>query len=361
MIQFVNDLALPPVRSVGGQCWSTITQCWSDAICWKPREGEFPSPWPYESPTQLPMSPPTQYYHHLWDIADQKAQEICHTAEQSGRRIAVLWSGGIDSTFVLISILRNIASQSVRLVIYLNQTSILENIDFFVKHIADRIEYQDIGTLNINKKWLRENICVTGEGGDCIFGRILPQLMSLAKQGRLHTDYRDNINNIVELFSKHHDPAFCSWFVSKINANLANSMYGPHIKNLLGWMWWVQYNFIFESKCLRPLMLFNKNTEAITSPYTKDFIDTTFFADKRFQLWSFTHHGGLFDEDGGFPKEQAKQYIYDYDKNKTYKLYKRKSLSQLPSLPYRFYDRHWVGSNESSININECLEQFSIN
>jgi hypothetical protein len=360
--QWVNDLNLPPGKSQAGQYWSWITRCWSDSVCWRPRTGEFPQPWPLLSKPLLPVPAPIVINKHLWDIADQRAVDLYQHAQHTNKKIAVLWSGGIDSTFVLISLLRNIPiTDHSRLVVYLNQHSILENIDFFVEHIDQKIEHHYTDSLNINNEWLGKHLCVSGEGGDSIFGRILPALRPLVNNARLHTHYRDNTNDIVALLSKKHDVQFCSWFVRKINRNLSHSAYNSQVHSLLGWMWWVQYNFIFETKCFRPLMLFNKDNQPIASSLRDEYQSCIFFADTDFQLWSFSNHGGLYDEDGGQHKEQAKQYIYDYDKNKTYRLYKRKTKSQLPTLRYRFYDRHWVGSNKSSIDVNECLEQFLIN
>ncbi|PPU93758.1 hypothetical protein [Xanthomonas albilineans] len=82
-------------------------------------------------------------------------------------RLHVMWSGGIDSTVALVALLKALSGNELdRLTVYLSSHSIAENPGFYQAHIAGRLSVQR----TVSKVGLYENMVVTGELGDQLFG-----------------------------------------------------------------------------------------------------------------------------------------------------------------------------------------------
>ena len=103
----------------------------------KARIGTFNDPWGSQI-SPLYSAPPLKFINDsLADLADRRAIELIKNAKDTNRNIIVMWSGGIDSTFVLTAILKNISEADQELITVLLTThSISDNPDFYFKFLS---------------------------------------------------------------------------------------------------------------------------------------------------------------------------------------------------------------------------------
>ena len=96
----------------------------------------------------------------------ERARQIIDLA--GSKKIVVAWSGGIDSTSVLVEFLK-LAPKS-QLTVLMNRYSIEEYPEFYAKYIKDQIEVIDISQPGILRNCVKDGIIVTGATFDQTFG-----------------------------------------------------------------------------------------------------------------------------------------------------------------------------------------------
>ena len=124
---------------------------------------------PVKMKSLFPLPKMRETKHCYEELCNERAKELIVRAERLDTSLYVFWSGGIDSTCVLVSLLKYASSaQRERIVVLLTEGSITENPTFYCKYIRGRLRRESavifpylIGT---------KNIIVTGEHNDQLFG-----------------------------------------------------------------------------------------------------------------------------------------------------------------------------------------------
>lgn len=110
-------------------------------------------------------------------IVDDRAQEII----ERNIPIILYWSGGIDSSVVLASLLRNGVDPKT-MTIRLNQSSIVEDTEIYENIILDKIPVEFISPnvkTSLSNEDLENNIVITGESGDQLMGCFAVRLYAM--------------------------------------------------------------------------------------------------------------------------------------------------------------------------------------
>jgi hypothetical protein len=110
----------------------------------------------------------------IYDICLNRANELAKLVENTDKKIHVFWSGGLDSTAVLMS-LREVAPSNKIVVLYAPE-SLVEYPGFFEQHVQGTFETFEfsMGTVWKAVEFACANgIAVTGEIGDQIYGSVL--------------------------------------------------------------------------------------------------------------------------------------------------------------------------------------------
>jgi hypothetical protein len=138
------------------------------------------------------------------EIAEARAKELLSL----GKPIYVLWSGGIDSTYILL-LLKHFANDPDQVRIYGTYNSIIESGDLFDRRLKHEFKYNiDVASDNEFSYKIDDCIYVSGMGGNQLFGptddffSTTPNALfhhTLGTPDTIYESYEKNINpNLLE-------------------------------------------------------------------------------------------------------------------------------------------------------------------
>lgn len=247
----------------------------------------------------------------LSDICDVRAAHIHKLAKDSGKKIYVYWSGGIDSTAVLVALLKQGAAQDVVLV--MNDVSISEYPEFYKEHIdgklaVDMVRYKRGDEIPTPvQHYLKDGIVCTGELGDQIFGA--GKYVDLSDPSVLLTSWRDK-------YGRHKQMPKYEAFVAACPVP---------INNLKEFWWWGNYTVKYTNVAFRMLLTsykFKLEENVFHFFHTQDFNDWAISTpmEERFYGVDIRNY-----------KQPLKDYIYEFTKDTNYQINKIKvgSLDKL--------------------------------
>lgn len=257
------------------------------------------------------------------EITDQRCMELLKTCQD--RPWIVLWSGGIDSTVILSSLIKNASRQQLKnITVSLNFASVYENPKFFYDYVKPN--FKIINSTNQHcDKYLNNYYLIDGNPADMLQGS------GLGLQGQhfgldLSGPWQNNSGLLLDFLSRQVGTKGAEWLVERMEKNI-NSISSEKqlVETLSDWFWWINFNWKWSANRLHAMD--HQNLKDL-SPYFKSFknwYDTT-----DYQIWSITSGRYSLINDGSRPgdyKKPSKQYIYDLDKNDYYYKFKSKSLS----------------------------------
>jgi hypothetical protein len=295
-------------------------------------------------------------------VMDEIAADLCFKIEQENKTPYLCWSGGIDSTSILVSILKNASPTFIdRLVVLCNESSVFENAYFFNKFIKGHVQYQSIETFVIDENNYNKIVILDGEGGNQCFAW---SGISFFKQFG-----RSDILNSSCLIHPHVLKSTLAiagihpFSVDVINDSLR---YAPiAIETIYDFIWWGNFNFKMDDVLLRKFDIWTKN---LTQQQCQIFWEQSLcrmYADPRMQVWSMVSKD--IRREKLFGKYFSKKYIYDFDHNDLYYSNKRGTYSstdlyeqQDPSLSPTFaigsdWKKYNVNNDENRIKLIEML------
>lgn len=313
--------------------WSRIKANLFGVEDMRARLGPFETPWAADSRFPIPdlESIPAGPLHA---IMDDRACEIAAVARARDKQIVVMWSGGIDSTAVLASLIRNLSPNDLKRVIVCTTTAgICENPFFYSSQIANRFEIMHWYDLLIDNEFLCNHILLHGDPGDCIFGPSVAKFKSLWADRQYLLSWRDNRDVLYRLYHDDRRPDFDQWWVDKVCNNLeAVQSQGKmgRIVSIGDWHWWNYYNLKWQSSMTRCIEKNKRRAKDVIDPVLLDeFFDLTFFASSKFQAWSYQNIHDLIGPDISLHKSQIKNYIYSVDGHTDYRINKMKTVSDV--------------------------------
>jgi hypothetical protein len=345
------------------------------------RTGPFTTPWNATSHFLIPMPDLSMSEpRSLTELMDQRGQDIYINSKKINKKIMVMWSGGIDSTAVLVSMLKSIPPEEYRdrLVVCLSSDSILENFKFYKNIISNRIPIIHKTIVDVNQQFLEKYLLLTGELGDAVFGPAVGKYTHLVKEEKHLLPYKNNLQLLYStliLFDEVHPECTGKWLVNKINENL-EEVNPIQIVSVADWWWWVYVNFKWVNNIFVPFHssdLRKNHRESISPMLTREFLDNTFFHTDYFHRWSYNNlHNFLPDKTITSHKKEIKQYIFDFDKNMEFLINKKKQVSigfDLVDGMQRnkftkplYWDKNWIGyswnDQDLDVNIEKMLHNY---
>ena len=248
-------------------------------------------------------------------VCNERAIFILNQSDRHLCDIYVMWSGGIDSTLALVSLLKNSREdQKKRLIIIMSEDSIRENPEFFSKHIRGKLRVQTrlIFPSVIGSK----DILVSGEHNDQVFGSDLMQTI-IIRYGNdiIHAPYSRDV-----FYSHFRD------IIGDIPANryldlLERLMRAAPIpiRSNFEFAWWYNFALWWQAVYMRTFThITPRNASLITSEYAREYY-LPFYNTEDFQLWSLNNPDKRIRDTWKSYKWVCKDIIYEYTKDADYR------------------------------------------
>jgi hypothetical protein len=306
------------------------------------RTGEWSLPWPQQliPKFSMPEYDPS-FSCSFEDVTDRQALKIKKRI-QSGDKFALMYSGGIDSTTVLVSLLKNLTKEELQSIsICCSLHSVAENPMFWSKFIEGNFNILDSNSLKYNNLFDLKLIPITADEGDPIFGTMagldlflkfdryvsdlspasaskLKNLKSKMISGELHYSLFKDL--IINHLNSSGDVNFAKALYEKLVVNIKTSRMPIH--SVHDFFWWFIFNIKYLNCSIRGPVFFNDSEDF------KYAIDNTYnwYNDVEYQLWSMNNNNNGTKIQSGIStyKTAARNYIFDFDKNLWYKNFKLK-------------------------------------
>lgn len=259
----------------------------------------------------IPVNP--NFNKDLDSIIKNRCLELLST----GKQINVAWSGGIDSTFVLLS-LQHYANDPDQVMVYGTYNSIIESGDFFDRFIKDRMRYSiKINTSASNNFANKDCIYVTGAMSNQIF----PQSLLHSKRDYI-LQFKDgySIENTLDSFYKDVLTESCLEFLEPCILKIPRNLYT--IQDL---RWFMNFNFSWYNVLTSTLIGLDTDTSDRVH---------AFFNTDDFQLWSI-YNTDIQTKTGDYEDDrwQLREAITNYIGDSFYSVNKKKFTSVLSPIP----------------------------
>ena len=337
-----------------------------------PRAGEWSSPWPViTNPNYLMPAYDPSFSKSFEEITDQTALDIAKKIRNTDKEYSLFYSGGIDSTTMVVALLKNLSKEELKKVsICMSADSILENPFFYRTYIQNKLKVIDSDIYDLNTYVNENKVAVVADLGDGLFGtelgtRMYPQFYNIGKQigyeehtlnnlyknlsnsDYHYSKYKDIIiqyfNNILQ--SKHsnytdNDKCFGELYYTKLDYNIKTSNVPVH--SLHDFFWWIIFNVKFMHCALRPGTIHSTGKNR-TKIFSEGMIN--WFGNNDYQLWSMANNNNGEKIQGTTQssyKWAARKYIYEYDKNDWYFFHKIKFAS-MPLVVARNWRKNFEG------------------
>jgi hypothetical protein len=250
------------------------------------------------------------------ELCDAIGAEIVADAISAGKEVAVLWSGGIDSTTALIAVMKAAEQRgcSGHIRVLLSLDSVQEHPGFFLRQIKGRYRLQPV-THPISASLDPTLVNVTGEHGDQLFGSHI--LASYVRRGLGLADYRDILPLV--LLERLRNP-LSARRVKRYLAPVIAAAPVP-LRTLFDCLWWLNFSLKWQEVTLRLPVFRGEEARMVYNSLRH------FFRDERFQAWALANGQIRRVPVWARYKDEAKRYILDFSGDRDYYQTKEKEDS----------------------------------
>lgn len=260
------------------------------------------------------------------ECCQESARELYARQEKLDVPIRLLYSGGIDSSLILASLIKELGQQQAerRVQIVMSMESIEEN-PWMWENVLRRSKFKIINGDNHVNDWNSDRILVGGEGNDQLLG------------SEIYKRIIDTHGNILN--EPWTESAMLDYYRSRgltdQEAELWVGIFAEHIRRapcaidtVADWWWWINLTCKWTSVYFR-IITFARENSSITQDYVDKYY-CQFYNNDNFQKWSmvdrYNKHKGTWDS----YKFHSKDLVADFLGNNEYRSkLKRGSLWKL--------------------------------
>jgi hypothetical protein len=219
------------------------------------------------------------------------------------------YSGGIDSTSILVSLLKTAPTEFLqRLTILYNENSIKENAYFWHRFIHNRLRTQHMDTFQVTADNYRNLVVLDGEGGNqCMGWRAINTLIYYREFDFLDQHWCQ-VPDLTSVF-----PGGNQFHVDLVKESIEHAPIP--IETVYDFIWWANFNYKFDEVLLRKMLVF---TDKLNASQSQQFFQQNmyrFYAQPELQAWSMLSKDQRREKTRIVGKYFPKQYIYQFDHN----------------------------------------------
>ena len=292
------------------------------------------------------------------DACDSRALEIIKLAEDKDLPIYFFWSGGVDSTVILTSFLSNgTTDQHDRFIVFLTQSSIKENPNFFKNFILGKLKYES--PVNFLKTFSKQKaIFVHGECQDQMYATPGTK-MNLSLELEDDATTSNLAKYIFRYPNEESSIIYCQEYIHILKTSALSV--GVILEKVCDFSWWRSFCFGIQHTDVRSLQLLNlKEDDQVDVELLNQNI-ITFFMSQKFD--QFIMQRVQNNKDISILKEykkEAKEYIFAFDKDFDYFKNKNKIASGVSLL--NSHDIPCVLDNSfKSVPLDKLIEYYNPN
>jgi hypothetical protein len=260
---------------------------------------------------------PTDFSEELSyeQCCERRAVELYELSKRINKPLLVFYSGGIDSTLMLITFLKVIPENDrERLIVAMDWDSIKEYPLFFEKHIRGKLKTLHSAAFDLY--FTKEYIILGGEFNDQLMGTdVVVKIQNIFSFDLIKERYtRQNITDFYVAMGMERSRAN-HWF-DLIDGCCKNAPIP--IVTVFDYLWWFNFNFKWQSVFFRMLMRCRSNMQHTIN---QEFVDTYyqhFYGEDYFQIWSMKNQHLKIRDEWQTYKFHAKDLILDYTKDNDY-------------------------------------------
>ena len=250
------------------------------------------------------------------DICNGRAKELLSRADALRITLYVFWSGGVDSTLALVSLLKNATpEQKNNIVVLMSEESITEYPGFYRDHIHGKLRTESSGGFPLLLGG--NHLIVNGEHNDQLFGSdIVAKFIGMFGTSAMHQSYsRDTLSAFYNSFLN--DEGTTHFYMDLFERVKAAAPV-PISTNYL-FFWWINFALKWQTVSIRTLTFASaRNVEKITPEYIANNY-APFYRTDEFQLWSMNNLDKKIKDDWRSYKWVSKDIIYDYTRDADYR------------------------------------------
>lgn len=248
------------------------------------------------------------------DITDEQCQQWLR--EKTDRPWLVFWSGGIDSTVIVSSILKNTSpADRENIHIACNRASIYELPRFFYDHVQPNFKL--IPTPNLGKQSLHNVYhVIDGEFGDHLYTGGHGWELFQSSPHSMVLDVRRKPDCLLKHFASKTNKNFAAWYYECLLDNVNST--GIPVETYHDFCWWIFFNYHYTSSYIRI------RVDTFDNDYSP-----RWFATDDYQQWAMNNNqsGTKYTLNLSDSKLASKQYIYDFDRDEYGRIFKTKGKS----------------------------------
>ena len=271
----------------------------------------------------LNIAPPAYNNAFTKTFAEITDEQCCTwLQEKNDRPWLIYWSGGIDSTVIVSSILKNTTSADrENMYIVCNRASIYELPRFFYNHVQPNFKL--LSSPRLGTDLFEKYHVITGDFGDQLYGGGGLWEMMHSEPDRLILDLRRDPDRLLDFMSQKINRKFAVWYYECMLENI-NSTNIP-VETYHDFWWWQFFNYSQSSiylSCIKTHGFDQTNCSKYQYP--------DWFATDDYQQWSMNNNqcGIKYNLNLIDCKLPSKNYIYDFDRDLHSRTFKTKQTSR---------------------------------
>lgn len=294
------------------------------------------------------------------EICQLRSRKLLDHVIETDQKLTVLYSGGIDSTTILVSLLMTATQDELNkhVLILLSDRSIKENPNFYSRYI---IRHFNCASSYNFSRYLGApgHMLINGEGNDQLFGSAILYIYGDHFGNKIFSQSitTDLMIELIDFRLNHIEKSTALTSVlEKLFIDTPVSL--PTVFHRF---WWINFTLKWQCVYLRLLAWSQSRYRSNIKP---GYNYSTFFHDDNFQLWSMKNSDDLIPSSWKDYKWHSKKMIYDFNGDQDYYFNKTKlgSLSSLCDLkkPLAAIDSNMFFYDEYPSNIWNSNNDFKI-